>query len=532
MGVENFLQHLISAPLFYLYHLIQWFLDKLLSPTPPPPHAQLNRPKIAIIGAGLTGVSAASHCVGHGFDCRIFEAGSKENLGGIWSRVNNTSGLQIHSIMYRFHPSVRWGKGYPDRKRIVSEIKSLWERYGLESKTSFDTRVEKVYRSKDGRWIINDTSNGRFDGVIAAIGTCGDPKMPTLPGQEHFKGEIHHSSQLDGVSAKGKTVAIIGGGASAVEALEFVAAEKAEHSYVLARSEKWIIPRNPLLNGLLALNVFGSETFFSWIPENILRLFFYRDLYDISPPRNSGKGIFTETPMVNDDVLDLIRSGKASWLRGDILGYDQSGTGLKFKKRSQGVPKNGPGKEMMVNADMVIMATGYERPSLGFLPDEVFEEPYEPPNWYLQVFPPDHPDICCNNCTYVNAIGTVGNYHIGIYTRFLLMYLVDPLARPKTWWMKTWIDMTRFIKSKSPGGAFTFFTYSELIFWFLFTIAINPFRWKWAAFVLFGIGKDLPLSVVEREDNFRSGAGIKDSRTKHDEGLWIASSKKSKSRDE
>lgn len=108
--------------------------------------------------------------------------------------------------------------------------------------------------------------------------------------------------------------------------------------------------------------------------------------------------------------------------------------------------------------------------------------------------------ICANNCTYVNAIGTVGNYHIGIYTRLLLMFLVDPLARPREAWMKRWIDMTRWIKSKAPGGgssisshpfrkegsielilvaplAFDFFTYSELIYWFVFCVAINPFRW-------------------------------------------------------
>ena len=72
-------------PVLWLYSWIQWFLDKLLSPTPPPPHARLRRPRIAVIGAGLTGVSAASHCVGHGFDVTIFEAGDENNLGGIWS---------------------------------------------------------------------------------------------------------------------------------------------------------------------------------------------------------------------------------------------------------------------------------------------------------------------------------------------------------------------------------------------------------------------------------------------------------------
>lgn len=419
--------------------------------------------------------------------------------------------------MYRFHPSIIWKGGYPDRKAIVGQIAKLWDRYSLEDKTKFNTKVEKVYKDPHGRWIINDPSNGRFEGVIAAIGTCGDPKMPTLPGQEHFKGEIHHSSQLDGVSAKGKKIAIIGGGASAVEAMEFVATQDAEHTNVLARSEKWIIPRNPIIDALLAMNILGSETIFSWIPENILRLFFYRDLEDMSPPRNSGKGIFTETPMVNNDVLELVRSGKASWLRGDILGYDESGTGIKFSKRAQGVPKNGPGSEMLIEADMVIMATGYKRPSLSFLPKEVFSEPYSPPNWYLQVFPPEYPSICCNNCTYVNAIGTVGNYHIGIYTRFLLMYLVDPLARPRTWWMKRWIDMTRTVKAWSPTGAFEFFTYSELLWWFVFTLWFNPFRWKWIPFVLFGIGKDLPLKVVEKEDRVRNEAGIRNMWSNPDE---------------
>lgn len=72
-------------PVLYIYSWIQWILDKLLSPTPPPPNTVLSKPRIAIIGAGLTGVSAASHCVGHGFDVTLFEAGDEQCLGGIWS---------------------------------------------------------------------------------------------------------------------------------------------------------------------------------------------------------------------------------------------------------------------------------------------------------------------------------------------------------------------------------------------------------------------------------------------------------------
>lgn len=79
--MENLLRH----PFLFIYQIIQWIADILLSPSPPAPHAKLHRPRIAIVGAGITGVSSAAHCIGHGFDVQIFEKGGKEGLGGIWS---------------------------------------------------------------------------------------------------------------------------------------------------------------------------------------------------------------------------------------------------------------------------------------------------------------------------------------------------------------------------------------------------------------------------------------------------------------
>lgn len=294
--------------------------------------------------------------------------------------------------MYRFHPSIQWSGGYPNKQQIVSQITELWKRYGLEEKTKFDTRVENVYQDEKGRWIVNNTSEGRFDGVIAAVGTCGDTKMPHIPGMEKFKGEICHSSELTGKRAKGKTIAIVGGGASAVEALEFATEEEAGKIYILARSDKWIIPRNAIVDMLLSMNIFGQETFLSWIPELLLKKFFYRDLEDLAP---SDTGLFTGTPMVNSDVLDKIRSGKADWLRGDTKSFTEEG--IMFNARAKGVPKGGPGRERLIKADMVVMATGFDRPSLNFLPEDNFQDPYSAPNWYLQTFPPKHPSICCNN---------------------------------------------------------------------------------------------------------------------------------------
>ncbi|KAE9409197.1 hypothetical protein BT96DRAFT_913371 [Gymnopus androsaceus JB14] len=423
-----------------VYQFIQLLLAKLLSPNPPPPSCQPEAP---------------ANCYHWRWtNCQ---------LGGIWARVNHTSGLQIHSLMYRFFPSIQWKKGYPNREEILENITAIWNEYGLEKKTKFGVKVEKVWQDENERWIVNGPEYGKFDGIIAAIGTCGDPKMPHIPGQEKMP--------------QGKKAAIIGGGASAVEALEYTSAAQAEKTFVLSRSEKWIIPRNALVDMLLATNIFGQEILLSWIPEKLLRVFFYRDLEDVAPPSN--KGLFTETPMVNFRCPPENSRGQRR---------------MATSKRAQGVPPGGPGHEINVECDIVIMATGFSRPKLGFLPEKCFEEPYAPPNWYLQTFPPGYMSVCANNCTYVNAIGTVGNYHIGIYTRILLMFLVDPLTRPNQRLMRAWIDMTRVFKI-------------QLLWWYLFCVAINPFRWKWALFVFYGIGQGLPMSFVEQEDRLREKLG-------------------------
>ncbi|KAJ5391085.1 hypothetical protein N7509_006575 [Penicillium cosmopolitanum] len=504
-SIPAIIRHPFVETFTWFYLILQAVLRYIFSPVPPPlttgDKKDVPKRKVAVIGAGVTGISSAAHCVGHGLDVQIFESRPQDQgLGGIWSRVNSTSALQVHSLMYRFHPSVHYDSAYPSQKQIKEQIVQLWKRYDLERRTVFDTRVTSVKKTKDGQWIINNNEEeyGRFDGVLTAIGVCGDPKMPTLPDQDRFKGQIFHSSKLDGKDAKGKKIVIVGSGASAIEALEFAVKSGASEIDVLSRSEKWIIPRNILVQSLLAFNIFGQETSLSWIPEWLLRKFFYRDLQDIAP---TDDGIFTQTPMANSELFNQIREGKARWLRGDIVSLEEEG--ILFNHRAKGVPKGGPGKEALVEADIIVMATGFKRPSLTFLPDEVFEEPYGPPNWYLQVFPPKYPYVCANNSTYVNAIGTVGNMHIGIYTRFLIMFLTDPLTRPTEGRMKTWIDFTRFLKRLAPTNAFDFFTYSELIYWYFFVLLVNPFRWKWALFVFFGLGRSLPLMVVDQENSFR-----------------------------
>lgn len=295
----------------------------------PKPHGH-----IAVIGAGLTGVASAANFIDHGFEVTLFEA--EEHVGGVWARENSTSQLQLNSILYRFHPSITWKDGFPKRDEIIEQIKRVWEKYELQKRTRFGYRVTKVQRDPDsstdprkrghGRWIINDGKEGIFDAVVCALGTCGAPKMIDIEGQDDFAGQVIHSSQLDEAQLEGKKVVIIGSGASGVESAELAVSKGAKSIDVLARSDKWIIPRNTAFDIALALQPFGREMVssrserhvrrsttavadefecflyrrayanypfpeqpLSFVPEWFIRKFHYRDLEDLSPVK---KGIY------------------------------------------------------------------------------------------------------------------------------------------------------------------------------------------------------------------------------------------------
>ncbi|TNY23363.1 hypothetical protein DMC30DRAFT_389757 [Rhodotorula diobovata] len=481
------------------YQAYQLVIRSLFASAGPhlPPGKKYGR--IAVIGAGLTGVSTAAHAVDHGFDVVIFEA--EKDVGGVWARENSTSQLQLNSILYRFHPSVLWNTGFPQRDEILSQIAAVWRRYNLQEHTRFGYRVKKVIRDPDSstdpregghsRWIINDGKEGIFDAVVCALGTCGKPKFIELDGQDQFNGQIIHSSQLDNAELEGKRVVIVGSGASGVESAELAVAKKAKDVVVLARSDKWIIPRNTLIDVLLSLQPFGREMPLSFIPEWLIRTFHYRDLASLSPV---DKGLYQGTPIVNDEFLEHIRQGKIEYKRGDTKSVVPSG--IRFVERERGTKSGDDGDETLISADVLIIATGYKRPSIDFLPDDLFpserDRDYHPPSLYLQNFAVEDWSVLMTNASYQDGLGTVGNWHIGLLARIQLVFLLDESTRPVPAAMKTWVDVINWVKMRAWGedsaSGLTFFTYSEMCLWIILFHAFNPRRLPWLPFILFGWG--------------------------------------------
>ncbi|KAH8921054.1 FAD/NAD(P)-binding domain-containing protein [Atractiella rhizophila] len=489
------------------WYLFTQYLVSLVFQPPKPPRnidKRKERGHIAVIGAGLTGISSAAHFIAHGFEVTIFDATSE--VGGIWSRVNSTSALQLNSFLYRFFPSVKWRETYPARDEILSQMRAIWKGYDLESRTMLNSRVTKVLRhnsstSPDERghanWLVyvNDSNTPVptvFDALCVTVGTCGDPNMIKMPGQDKFSGKIVHSSELDKLEKdefKGKSIVIVGGGASAVEAAETAISKGADKTVsVVARDDKWIIPRNFVIDTLLALEPFGRETPFARVPEFLIRKLHYRGLADLSP---IDRGIFFGTPIVNNAFLSHIRKGNIKYYRGDLKKID--GSKAIINQRARGTkPGDDPIDTVDLDADIVVLATGFKRPSVDFLPKDLFpssvQGDYKPPNLYIQNFSVAEWNVLNTNSAYMNAIGTVGHFHIGIYARILLVFLMDPATRPLPKEMMLWVDFLRWFKSSAPGGALSFFTYMEMTIWLTGFHFLRAARLKWIFFVLFGWG--------------------------------------------
>jgi len=87
-----------------------------------------------------------------------------------------------------------------------------------------------------------------------------------------------------------------------------------------------------------------------------------------------------------------------------------------------------------------------------------------------------------------DAVGTVGSWHIGIYARILMVFLLDPATRPTPKRQRLWVDVLGFLKEGAPGGALEFFTYMELCVWLVTFCFFKFARMKYFFFVLLGWG--------------------------------------------
>ncbi|MFD5243707.1 flavin-containing monooxygenase [Amycolatopsis sp. NPDC058340] len=178
---------------------------------------------VLIVGTGFGGVGTAIELKRAGFDdFTILE--SADEPGGVW-RENTYpgAGCDIPSPLYSFsyEPNPDWPKRFSLQPDIHEYLKRVVRRYGLEPHIRFGVRVTSAaFDEERGLWRVETAGGETYEAnvFVPAVGQLSRPVQPDIPGQETFEGASFHSARWDhDVDLRGKKVAVIGTGASAIQ---------------------------------------------------------------------------------------------------------------------------------------------------------------------------------------------------------------------------------------------------------------------------------------------------------------------------
>lgn len=201
-----------------------------------------------IVGSGFSGLGMAIELKKSGrHDFVILEKAA--DVGGCWR--DNTypgCGCDIPSHLYSFSFEQRpdWSRKYPLQQEIHQYLKHCVAKYQLTPHLRLNAEVIGLrYLDAQRLWQVELTDGrslqARF--VMLGKGPLHVASIPKLPGLERFTGQVFHSSHWDhSYDLRGKKVASIGTGASAIQYIPQIAPQVAE-LYVFQRSPAWVLPR-------------------------------------------------------------------------------------------------------------------------------------------------------------------------------------------------------------------------------------------------------------------------------------------------
>ncbi|KAF7849501.1 hypothetical protein BT93_L0706 [Corymbia citriodora subsp. variegata] len=276
--------------------------------------------RVAIIGAGTSGLVACKHLIEKGFDPVVFEAHG--TIGGVWSRTFESTKLQTPKQLYQFS-DFPWPASvtetFPNHEQMMDYLHSYASHFGILQKIKFNckvTGIDYVMESGNeqgmtdwktwsgsgggrpfsscGKWnvVVQDTVAAcasvevyQVDFVILCIGMFSDlPKVPEFPfkeGPEAFEGKVLHSMDyammdrgLMAALTREKRVTVVGSQKSAIDIAVEVAKRNGSRypCMLLFKTAHWKIPSSLTAFIFIHLNRFmefmvhkPGEGFFLWL---------------------------------------------------------------------------------------------------------------------------------------------------------------------------------------------------------------------------------------------------------------------------
>ncbi len=209
--------------------------------------------KIVIIGAGFGGMVLAAKLKRQGIDDFVLLERAA-TVGGVW-RENTYPGAacDIPSRLYSLSIAQKhdWSRRYPSQPEIKAYALTLPARLGIEGHIRYKTAAQRMtWDANNHLWRVQTVqsestlpSELTCQFLVTANGGLETPTKTKLPGIDLYSGTAVHTAQWPAnLSLEGKRVALIGTGASAIQAGPEIAKIAAQLT-IYQRTPPWVMPR-------------------------------------------------------------------------------------------------------------------------------------------------------------------------------------------------------------------------------------------------------------------------------------------------
>ena len=343
--------------------------------------------RACIIGAGISGLTAAKACRDRGLPYDQFEAGSE--IGGLWRYENDTGRAAAYRTLHINSSKTNMElEDFPvpddfptfgHHSEVLQYMEDYADAFDLRDGITVNTSVERVGPTDDRRWAVTlDTGETRIYGaVLVATGHHWNPRWPDFPGS--FSGTERHSNDYRRPeNYVGERVLVMGIGNSACD-IAVDLCRVAEQVTLSTRSSAWILPKYILGIPLDQWTGSWMEYLPWWIRREMFRVLVWltvgnQERYGVPKPDHD---LMQEHPTISEELLAQVGHGRVDVkpnverLRGQTVRFED-GTAEAF--------------------DTIIYATGYEI-AVPFLPDDVFAVENNEMALYRYVVPPDLPGL-------------------------------------------------------------------------------------------------------------------------------------------
>ncbi|MCQ8897018.1 NAD(P)/FAD-dependent oxidoreductase [Limnobacter humi] len=207
---------------------------------------------ILIVGAGLSGISAACHLQKELPKRRFTILERRTNIGGTWD-LFRYPGIRSDSDMFSFGFKFKpWRNAHFFSQG--ADIRDYVQEAATENKVFDHIRFQRKvvsadWNSRAKRWIVKvvneatgeeETYRAKFFWCCAGYYNYDKGYKPDFPGEDTFKGQIVHPQHWpEGLDYTGKRVVVIGSGATAVTLVPSMV-DKAARVTMLQRSPSYI----------------------------------------------------------------------------------------------------------------------------------------------------------------------------------------------------------------------------------------------------------------------------------------------------